>query len=409
MKRALFALVALISCVAAAPSDALSHEWASHSADDGSAQPDLEQPSEWPTRKWPNRNWDAADISALKRWINAAGDDALPVISTSTLDTAVLSGEISAIDEEATALALRLARMHLLGCSASRQKAGWNITDSDKSIALEPLLMQALKNNMLNTFFATLRPAHHDYGKLRAAYGSETDQKRRATIGLNMERWRWMPRSLGGEYVLVNAPMFEASLWRGGERISTWKIIVGKTSTPTPVFDTKITGVIINPWWEIPASIVRESVGALVRRNPARARARGYVWANGRYRQKPGPNNALGQMKLVMPNRFSVYMHDTPSKHLFEKDVRAFSHGCIRTGNAIGYAATLLEGVRSRQQVDAIVASRKTTTIKLERPMPLYIAYFTAATDSTGQLLVQNDLYRRDARMAAASKPGCGG
>ena len=192
-------------------------------------------------------------------------------------------------------------------------------------------------------------------------------------------------------------------------RVSTWKVIVGKASTPTPVFDTAITGVTFNPWWNVPASIVRESVGALVRRNPSVARARGYVWSDGRIRQKPGPGNALGQMKLVMPNRFSVYMHDTPNKSLFEEEVRAFSHGCIRTGDAMGYAATLLEGIKTREEVDAIVASQKTTTVDLARPMPVYIAYFTVATDSTGELKIQPDLYQRDARMSSVSVPGCGG
>lgn len=379
MKRAVVALVVLISSLAVSPSAAFSQDW------------------------------DRADLVALERWVSAAPDDALPRIATEKLDQAVMRADQSTIDREANSLALRLARMHLLGCSGSGEKAGWNIADSDKSVKLEPMLAQAVASGTLDTFFAMMRPTHPDYARLRAAYITQTDPEKRKTIALNMERWRWMPRSLGQEYVLVNAPMFEASLWRGGTRISTWKIIVGKTSTPTPVFDTSITGVILNPWWDVPASIVRESVGSLVRRNPSLARARGYVWSSGRIRQKPGPNNALGQMKLVMPNRFTVYMHDTPNKDLFNRETRAFSHGCIRTGDAIGYAATLLEGVRTREEVDAIVASGKTTTVDLARPVPVYITYLTAATDNTGELKFMPDLYRRDARMAAASKPGCGG
>ncbi len=379
MKRAALVLMAMILCGANFPA-------APHGAD-----------------------WDGADIAGLRHWIATAADDALPNIATDRLDRALQQGDQAAIDREADALALRLARMHLLGCAGQTERSGWKITDSDKKLALEPLLEQALKNDTLDTFFALMRPAHSDYALLRAAYATERDPERRKTIALNMERWRWMPRVLGREYVLVNAPMFEASLWQGNARVSTWKVIVGKTSTPTPVFDTMIKGVIFNPWWEVPASIVRESVGALVRRNPSLARARGYVWGGGRYRQKPGPNNALGQMKLAMPNPFSVYMHDTPNKDLFNRDVRALSHGCIRTGDAIGYAATLLGGVRSRKDVDAIVASGKTTTINLAQPLPVYIAYFTAATDSSGTLTIQPDLYKRDARMAAASKPGCGG
>lgn len=353
--------------------------------------------------------WDAADIAALKRWIGAADEDALPAPSLRELDKAIAAGDQAEIDDAASGIALQLASMHLLGCADARERQGWNILDTDSEMALEPMLEQAVALGVLDTFFALMRPTHPDYAKLRSALAVETDATRRKAIARNMERWRWMPRSLGTEYVLVNAPMFEASLWRERSRVTTWRVIVGKPGTPTPVFDTAITGVIFNPWWEIPSSIVRESVGALVRRNPALARSRGYVWSGGRYRQKPGPGNALGQMKLVMPNRFSVYMHDTPNKDLFEQDERAFSHGCIRTGDAIGYAATLLEGTISREEVDRIVASGKTTTVDLPRPVPVYIAYFTVATDATGTLRFQPDLYKRDARMAAASKPGCGG
>lgn len=355
------------------------------------------------------QEWDGADIAALKQWIRAAPDDALPIVTAEGLEQALTKGDHSAIDREANMLALRLARMHLLGCASRSERSGWNIDDTDHERELEPILAQALQADALNTFFALMRPAHPDYAKLRAAYAAESDPVNRKTIALNMERWRWMPRALGSEFLLVNVPMFEASLWRENVRVSTWKVIVGKASTPTPVFDTAITGVNFNPWWNVPASIVRESVGALVRRNPSLARARGYVWSDGRIRQKPGPGNALGQMKLVMPNRFSVYMHDTPNKNLFEEEVRAFSHGCIRTGDAIGYAATLLAGIKTREEIDAIVASQKTTTVDLAQPIPVYIAYFTVATDSTGELKIQPDLYQRDARMSSASVPGCGG
>ena len=345
--------------------------------------------------------WSSSDIATLKRWVDSAPLDALPRMSSTSLDRAVVEGDQQSIDDEATMLALRLARAHLLGSATQAERAGWNIVDSDREIALEPMLEQAVEDDTLDTFFALLRPAHADYSALKTALANETDTDRRKAIARNMERWRWMPRSLGSDYVLVNAARFEAGLWRDGAKAGTWRVIVGKKSTPTPVFNATIEGVILNPWWEIPASIVRESVGALVRRNPALARERGYVWSNGQYRQRPGPNNALGQMKLVMPNRFSVYMHDTPNKNLFEEEVRAFSHGCIRTGDAIGYAATLLEGVKTREEVDSIVASGKTTTVKIARPVPVYITYFTAVRDSAGAVEILPDIYNRDGAIRA--------
>lgn len=348
--------------------------------------------------------WNHANLADLKRWAAAAPDDGLPALSTAALDAAQARGDTAEIDDAATMLALRLAQLHLLGDRASRARAGWNILDTDRDVTLEPVLAQALASGSLDTFFATLRPVHRDYAALRAALATETDRGRRQTIARNMERWRWMPRILGPDYVLVNAARFEAELWRGGRKVGTWRIIVGKKSTPTPVFDTRITGVVLNPWWEIPSSIVRESVGALVRRNPAAARARGYVWSDGRYRQRPGPNNALGQMKLVMPNPYSVYMHDTPNKQLFDEQVRAFSHGCVRTDDAISYAATLLEGVMTRERVDEIVASGVTTTINLSKPLPVYVAYFTATANPAGGVEIHPDIYDRDGRIAVATR-----
>jgi len=347
--------------------------------------------------------WSSSDIATLKRWTEAAPLDALPLVSIQSLDQAVANGNPEEIDHEANTLALRLGRMHLLGNASQSERAGWRIVDTDEAMALEPMLAKAVENDALDTFFALLRPAHIEYSALKTAYAKETDEDRRGVIARNMERWRWMPRSLGDDYVLVNAAAFEAHLWREGSKAGTWRVIVGKTRTPTPVFSTTIEGVILNPWWEIPTSIVRESVGSLVRRNPARARARGYVWGNGRYRQRPGPNNALGQMKLVMPNGFSVYMHDTPSKQLFEEEVRTFSHGCIRTGDAIDYATTLLEGVKTREEVDAIVASVKTTRVSLAKPIPIYITYFTAVSDGAGGVSVLPDVYNRDRRIKVAA------
>lgn len=348
--------------------------------------------------------WSHANLAVLQRWVATAPEDGMPAMSNAALDAARKRGEAAEIDDVATMLALRLAQLHLLGDTALRARAGWSILDTDREVRLEPLLSQALESGTLDTFFATLRPVHRDYGALRTALATETDRARHQTIARNMERWRWMPRILGPDYVLVNAARFDAELWRGGRKVGTWRIIVGKKSTPTPVFDTRITGVVLNPWWEIPASIVRESVGALVRRNPSAARARGYVWSDGRYRQRPGPYNALGQMKLVMPNPYAVYMHDTPNKQLFAEEVRAFSHGCVRTDDAIGYAATLLEGVMTREQVDAIVASGVTTTVSLAKPLPVYVAYFTATANTAGGVDIHPDVYGRDGRIAVAAR-----
>lgn len=343
--------------------------------------------------------WNPDAIGKLRAWVAAAPDDALPRPDSNALDSALAVGDPSLIDVAASALALKLARMHLLGSASAAERAGWRIVDSDRDFDVEAQLSVALAGGRIDDFLAGQRPQHPEYAALREALRSETDPVRRQKIARSMERWRWMPISLGQDYLLVNAAGFELTRWRGGQRVGSWRVIVGKTASPTPVFSATVTGVNFNPWWNVPSNIVRESVGGLIRRSPATARARGYVWGGGSVRQKPGPGNALGQMKLVMPNPFSVYLHDTPNRDLFNQDVRAFSHGCVRVGDALGLAESLLAGVKSRSQIDALVASRNSVTVGLIRPVPVYIAYFTAGIRSDGSLALYDDIYSRDRRV----------
>ena len=126
--------------------------------------------------------------------------------------------------------------------------------------------------------------------------------------------------------------------------------------------------------------------------------------------QDPGPSNPLGQIKFLFPNKHDVYLHDTPSKALFNADMRAFSHGCIRVGDAIGFATALLGGTRSRETIDRIIASGNTTTISLPERLPVYVTYFTATVDADGAVVFKRDIYGRDAGRAKTSdcrKQGC--
>lgn len=355
------------------------------------------------------QEWTPAQLTTLSRWVVTAPIEGLPRLSTDALRAARAAADVEAVDREANDLALRLARMHLLGSAGQAERAGWHIVDTDAEMPIEVMLAAALRENRLESFFARMRPLNHEYAVLRAVYFGEADPERRQAIARNMERWRWLPRDLGEDYVLVNAARFEADLWRHGAHVGTWRVIVGTTRTPTPVFQAMIEGVVLNPWWEVPDSIARESVAALVRNNPATARARGYVYENGRYRQRPGPGNALGQMKLVMPNPYSVYMHDTPNRDLFEREVRNFSHGCIRTGDAIGYATTLLEGVATRAEVDAILESGRTRRLSIAEPLPVYITYFTAVSDGLGGVAILDDIYDRDRNISSLSQAGVRG
>jgi murein L,D-transpeptidase YcbB/YkuD len=352
-------------------------------------------------------HWQTAQAERLFEWLDAAADDALLPVSKEapTVRAAIAFGDPARIDTVATAAAIRLLQAHRLGCCNASLRTDWRIpldpSDAQPAAAVE----MALARNDLDRLFGSARPSHPFYYLLREAYSREQDPARRATIAANLDRWRWMPRALGPRYLLVNAASFEATLWEGRKEVGRWRVIVGKTGSPTPIFAATVTGVTFNPWWEIPSSIVAESVGAMLRDRPAEAARKGYVLQDGRYRQKPGPANALGRMKLVMPNPYSVYLHDTPSQSLFERDVRAFSHGCVRVGDALGLATALLATSPGwdRKRADALVAAGRTTTVALAAPVPVYVAYFTAEPDGEGGMRYFPDIYQRD---RAAPLPG---
>jgi hypothetical protein len=377
--------------------------------------------------------WSKEQIASLKHWAEIAPQDALPHFDTSALDKLAGGWDSLATRRAATALAEQLATAHLRGCAPSAEHQGWLIDDSSDSTGLHQRLVGALAaGGNLDSFFASVKPASPQYAALQHAYAAETDPERRLTLARNLERWRWMPRKLGEDYVLVDIPRFEVGLWRRGEHVQTWPAVVGKLATPTPVFAASIQSVTFNPWWYVPPSIIRSGgVGT-----------RGYVHLpNGAVKQPPGPRNALGKMKIEMPNPYSVYMHDTPARGLFTLGYRAFSHGCVRVGDAMGFAATLLADRYTRAQVDKLAgiptpAQRaamarmsippqpgekpadvvaptspwpdeyKTQSVALPVKLTVYVAYFTAAAGPDGTPTFSPDLYKRDAAISDPTASG---
>ncbi|MCA1748020.1 MAG: L,D-transpeptidase family protein [Sphingomonadales bacterium] len=237
-------------------------------------------------------------------------------------------------------------------------------------------------------------PIHLQRSALEAALATERDPRRRAILRANLDRWRALPGRLGRRHIFVNAASQQVELWEDGRLAGRWAAIVGTPRTPTPSFSAEVSGVNLNPWWYIPQSIVRESVGALVRNRPAEAQRLGYVVSDGGYRQRPGPSNALGRMKLVMPNNHAVFLHDTPSRRLFAEEQRAYSHGCIRVEDAMGFAAVLLGTDKS--SLEAERADGRTRTVPLAEPVPVHIGYFTAVADAAGGVRYLDDIYGRD-------------
>ncbi|MDF0487552.1 L,D-transpeptidase family protein [Sphingomonas sp. H39-1-10] len=345
-------------------------------------------------------HWTRPQAARLVEWLDAAADDALePVTAQARVVQAALdTNDQAALDAAATEAATRLLEAHRHGCCGAALRSGWHIADTSDRTDAATRVGQAVAADRIDALFASARPSHPYYLALRAAYHAESDPARRATLAANLDRWRWMPRALGTRYLLVNTAAFEATLWEDGKMTGRWRVVAGKTASPTPVFAATVTGVILNPWWEIPPSIAREGIAALLRTHPAQAAAQGYVLQAGRYRQRPGANNALGRMKLVMPNGYSVYLHDTPEQKLFAEDVRAYSHGCVRVGDALGLVAALLSKQPgwTRGDVDAAVATGRTRTVALAAPVPIYIAYFTAEPDDKGDIRYIADIYHRD-------------
>lgn len=349
--------------------------------------------------------WTEPQIAQLQQLVDARASEGLENCTISDFSQPNSASDPYRRSRLASVAANELMKAYLEGCSPASARAKWHFSSDDRYIDTQQLLLKALVRNDLVGYFEALRPRNPHYQALREAYATEIDAEKRATLALNMERWRWMRLAMGQKYLLVNAASFEVTLWENDQKLKSWPVIVGKTKSPTPIFEATVSGVILNPWWEIPTSIVAEGIGSMVRNNPAAARRKGYVLQNGRYRQRPGPGNALGQMKLVMPNSYSVYLHDTPYKNRFSEPVRTFSHGCIRVGGAIDLDKTLLEGAATPEQIDEILASRKTTKLSLTKAIPIYIAYFTAEGAEDGTIRYYPDVYKRDDLKLAQNEP----
>jgi murein L,D-transpeptidase YcbB/YkuD len=232
-----------------------------------------------------------------------------------------------------------------------------------------------------------------------------------AEVIANMERWRWLPRDLGENRIEVNIPDFEAAVIRGGEVTHRARIIVGKEQTPTPIFSNAMQFIIVNPYWNVPPSILNKEMLPQNGGDVSALQQRGFQvsYRHGKLsvRQPPGERNALGRIKFMFPNDFSVYMHDTPSRNLFSASHRAFSHGCMRVDQPFALAEAVLGPGSgwSEQRVRRLIGGSE-RYINLAKPLPIHIEYFTAYVDEDGQLQLRGDLYGYSARVRNALRLG---
>ena len=238
-------------------------------------------------------------------------------------------------------------------------------------------------------------------------------------LRVNLERGRWVLDNLGEDFVIVNIAGFRAYLYRGGDEQWSTRVVVGKTYHKTPIFRSEMKYLVFNPTWTVPYSIATKEMLPRVKQDPAYLPSRNFDvrdrdgnvidpstidWSRLSTRnfpytfvQRPGTNNALGEIKFIFPNKYSVYLHDTPSKSLFGRSGRTFSHGCVRVEHPFEFAEVLLgpDGWDA-ERVQAERMRRETRSIFLSKPMPVLLLYWTAEVGADGQIHFYEDVYQRD-------------
>jgi murein L,D-transpeptidase YcbB/YkuD len=241
-------------------------------------------------------------------------------------------------------------------------------------------------------------------------------------IRVNLERLRWVLHAIEGRFVIVDIAGFEIFVFEDNQFLWTSRVQIGKPYRQTPVFKSEIKYLVLNPTWTIPPGILAKDILPAVKRDPNYLKARNIAvidrsgktvnqdriqWSkySGRnfpyqLRQEPGPNNALGLIKIIFPNQHFVYIHDTPSKSLFDHTERAFSSGCIRTEKPFELAEILLNNPAkwNQQSFQRVIETRKTQTVMLPKHVPVLLFYWTvAALQPDGGVRFKRDPYKRDA------------
>jgi len=363
------------------------------------------QPEPAPLPPPPPPLWQVAQVQSLLNYINNIGSEGLSPADydPAGLIAAMRSGDPMAMSQVATDSFNKLSSDLALGHVRGDARIGWHVVDKDiDDISQRQLLEAALVTNRIPEVLNSLLPTHPQYGALRTALSiaPRTDTKKINKIRLNMDRWRWLPKDLGQKYIIVNVPAFHATLVENG--VTRWKhrAIAGAIKTPTPQLSVMATGVILNPWWEVPPSISKEVAG-----KPGYVSVKGKDGKAQRWRQPPGPSNALGQLKFVMYNPYNIYLHDTNARSRFNSQIRALSHGCVRTENVLDLATQLLGddgGEWTPEKIEETLASKKSKQANFVNPVPVHIVYFSVAALTDGTIVNYTDLYKRDDQVIAA-------
>ena len=287
-----------------------------------------------------------------------------------------------------------------------RQRLG--LADDSDSTTYDKALADAVKKFQESH---NLAPSGHlTAATVDVINGPKRDREADIIIA-NMERWRWLPRDLGKAYVMVNIPDFTLKVFKDGVQVWKTKIVTGQPGTrATPLLSETMKYITVNPTWNVPPSIINNEYLPALQQDPTVLDRMGLKLERNRdgtvhIYQPPGERNALGRIRFNFPNKFLVYQHDTPDKYLFAKEVRDYSHGCMRVQDPDKYAEVLLSISNPREgyTVDRIHRMYGTgeIDIHLQNPIPVHITYQTAFVNEAGKLVLRDDVYGRDARYFA--------
>ena len=386
-----------------------------------------------------------AEIGRADDWGLDASAFRLPSLSQGI----ELTREQRADADIALSLAVLKYARHARGGRAEPLSLSKNLDRNLQLLDPQAVIEAATRTDSPDAFLRSLHPQHPQFERLRQLYlalkrgePAPVEQVVRRdgkspkhgspkapagpslrTLLVNMEQWRWMPDGWGDFYVWVNIPEYTVRVVKSGQVIHSERVIVGRTNTPTPVFSDEMKQVIFHPFWGVPDSIkqnellpslARGNTGVL-ERNGLRVQYRGrdidpgsVDWSKVDMRkfhvyQPPGSGNVLGVVKFRFPNKHDVYMHDTPSKSLFNASVRTFSHGCMRVRDPVRLAEIVLaedRGWPSSRVTAAVRSGPKDNQINLVRKVPVHMTYFTAWVEDDGKLRIYGDIYGHENRIA---------
>jgi murein L,D-transpeptidase YcbB/YkuD len=368
------------------------------------------------------RHLHTADSHALdsSRYHVAAFERAREESQTRLRGTRFDVARVPELDAKMTYAYLRYAA-DLLSWGTSPSQVSKNWLTNPKKEDLAARLKEALEQQTIAASLDALAPTHPQYKGLQAALMRERENPTGnfERIAMNLERWRWAPRDLGDRYVLVNVPAYMMQVMEGDTPALAMRVIVGQPDTPTPLFSDEMTYVVFSPYWNIPETILRDETLPRVMNDPDFLRRNNMEvvgtsgtidpesvdWSDPeatqaiRFRQRPGPDNALGLVKFIFPNHFSIYLHDTPGDRLFFREKRTFSHGCIRIENPMAMARYVLgdQPEWTEARIEHAMHAGSERTARLIKPLPVHIGYWTAWVEPDGSVRYTDDPYGIDA------------